>query len=93
MPSLPECGPWISPVVHIANICAGIGLVVSGILSLIGLFTSLGGVAKSPLGFLICLYVAYENHFLCHGSITESASLSQSPLRTHGTGFLVGFSG
>lgn len=72
-----DCGYALVPVVHWGNIVVGILLIVSGILSIVGLFTSLGGSARDPLGFVISLYVAYvllvaSGSFLCESISLDS---------------------
>mmetsp|Transcript_5500 Transcript_5500/g.9686 ORF Transcript_5500/g.9686 Transcript_5500/m.9686 type:complete len:177 (+) Transcript_5500:102-632(+) len=63
-------GEWnLAPVVKWGNIVLGCYFFGIGILALITLFTALTGALKSPIGFILFLYISMFGVFLAFGEL------------------------
>jgi len=63
-------GQWnLAPVVKWGNIGIGSYFVVVGIFSIVNIFISLSGALKSPIGFMLFLYISIFGLFLVFGEL------------------------
>mmetsp|Transcript_47556 Transcript_47556/g.116540 ORF Transcript_47556/g.116540 Transcript_47556/m.116540 type:complete len:172 (+) Transcript_47556:69-584(+) len=69
----PDCGAGLTPILHWVNVVVGVALVAGGVLTLIGLFTSLGGSAANPLNFAVSLYISFFGAMLLMGELNMPA--------------------